>query len=141
MQTQTVKKMKTRFIFLLLLFILMSKAQITPAYVTTLTTDSNIWINSSCLDTKTKIMYLCYAESGFIKKLDLATNIQTMAVSGLSYPICSAVIGNRLYFLEATNGLDQNNMPIPNTGKLSYIDLTQSNPQVVTLMNGLNIPT
>ena len=115
------------------------KAQTNPVYQAFLT---DKWIQNTYLDKGTNSLYLCYVESGEIKKLGLSNPNapQTVVLSGLSYPADAAVIGNRLYFIEAASGLDANDMPIPNTGKLSYIDLSQTNPVKVTVLNNLNSP-
>jgi len=132
--------MKTQQIsFFLLLFFAFCKSQVNPVYVTTLT---DKWIESSFLDKNTNNLYLCYSESGEIKKLNLNNPSagQTVVISGLSLPTAVTVISNRLYFTQASSGLDDNDMPIPNTGKLCYIDLTQQSPTIVTIMSNLNVP-
>jgi len=132
--------MKTQQIsFFLMLFFALCQSQINPVYVTTLT---DKWIESSYLDKNTNNLYLCYSESGEIKKLNLNNPSagQTVVVSGLSLPTAATVMSNRLYFIQASNGLDDNDMPIPNTGKLCYIDLAQQNPTIVTIMSNLNAP-
>lgn len=131
--------MKTKITLLALLFTMMVNAQTSPSFVTTLT---DKWIEHSYLDKATNLLYLCYVESGEIKTLDLNNpNLaQKTILSGLSYPTDAAVVGNRLYFTEGANAVDANDMPIPNTGKLSYIDLLQVNPAKITVLSNLNVP-
>lgn len=115
------------------------KAQTSPTYLAALT---DKWIENSVLDKTTNNLYLCYSESGEIKKLNLSNPSapQVTVLSGLSYPTDAAMVGNKLYFVEATTALDANDMPIQNTGKLSYIDASQANPSKVTILTNLNIP-
>lgn len=131
--------MKTKITLLLLILFSYCEAQTEPTYQTFLTNDL---VEGTFLDKSTNILYLCYEDSGEIKKLDVTnpSAAQTLVISGLSYPMDAVVVGNRLYFTEFASGLDANDMPIPNTGKLSYIDLSQTNPTKVTILNNLNIP-
>lgn len=134
--------MKTNFTFLLaLLFAIAVKAQQNPTLYNTLGTT---WANNTYLDKATNDLYICYTEDGFITKVNLnAANLaQTSVISGLTYPIDMTVVNNKLYFLEATSGLDTTPMqnPIPNTGKLYSLDLSVTGATKQLLMSGLNTP-
>ena len=130
---------KTITLLLVSLFALIAKAQITPTLYNSLGSE---YAYSSYLDKTANEMYICYTDIGVISKVNLTIPNQapTVVFSGLSYPVAVERIENKLYVLEATTGEDTNLMPLPNTGKLSYYDLSLANPIKVVLYNNLNIP-
>jgi len=129
--------MKTKITLFLLLIFSIYHSQISPSYVTYLSDQS---IQSSYLDKSSNSLYFCYAENGEIKKLDLnnPTTLQTTVLSGLLLPAKITVIGTKLYFIEI--GIEDGDSVIPNTGKLSYIDLSLANPSIITILSSLNAP-
>ena len=130
--------MKTIYTLLMLFVIIFTNAQTSPTLYNNLGSD---WPYSTFLDKSTNHLYLCYFDQGTIKKINLNTpNAPVVTViSGLSYPTEITVINNKLYVIEPTSSL-VDDMPIPNTGKLSYFDLSITNPSKVTLYNNMNAP-
>ena len=61
----------------------------------------------------------------------------TVLVSNTKFVTGIKVIGSELFFFQAITTND----PSTNTGKLSKINLSQSNPTVIDIMSGLNIPS
>lgn len=133
--------MKTLFtLFFAMLIVVATKAQTNPTMYNNLGTN---YIDNTFLDKATNDLYLCYAELGYISKVNLsAPNLSpTLVISGLTFPIDMTVVNNKLYFIEATSGLDASENPIPNTGKLYSLDLSVPGATKVLLMSGLNTPS
>ena len=133
--------MKTKITLLVLFFAFIMNAQITPSLHNNFGT---AYINSTYLDKATNNLYLIYTDAGSIKRVNLnAPNLVVVNVlSGLTLPIDATVVNNKLYYLEAATGLNSNEMPIQNTGKLSWIDLSMAlpNPPISNIYSDLNIP-
>lgn len=126
------------YTILALLLATLSNAQNNPTLYNNLGFD---WVNAMFIDKNSNHLYLCYVDQGLIKKINLNTSNATAVsvISGLSYPTDITIINNKLYVIEATTRL-VNDMPIPNTGKLSYFDLSVANPPKVILYNNMNVP-
>ena len=131
--------MKTKLLFIALLFALFAKAQINPTLYNDL---GNEYIFNTVLDKTTNDLYYCLSDSGIIKKVSLNAPDQTpvTVLSGLPYIVDLTITNNKLYFIEAGTGLNADGQFIPNTGKLSFIDLSITNPAKTVLYSNLNAP-
>lgn len=130
--------MKTLYPLLMFFVTIFTNAQVTPTLHNNLGTD---WVTAAFLDKTSNQLYLCYSDQGVIKKVNL--NIPNapavMVITSLTNPTDITVINNKLYVLEGATGLIDD-MPIPNTGTLSYYDLSLTNPPKNVLYNNLNVP-
>lgn len=129
--------MKTKLIFLLCIFTFFSlNAQ------TVYNNFGETFLGNTYLDTNSNDYYLIYTDLGTIKKTNVnsANNTVTNYIAGLKYPRSVSILNNKLYVLEVCTGVDIYGNPIPNTGKLSYYDLSLPSLNKVTLYNNLNAP-